>query len=372
IRDWMPRDAAAAAMLAAQEKRSLDAFISTLQQEVSSLGQQIDLDFEIVGINLEEQSEAYARESRRALAARAEALLEELEAAAPPTFRQRRAQGAVPTQKSPFLSLGATVVVCGGSFALSSALMEDIRSAGYSPRRGMDSVPANFADPTLPASPALRRELQGAEALVLLCQGAVSQGLSPTFLTSVSRVLPHSLRRVLIVGPRGCERTLQPSFALANVLGSLDRQRAAEQAVATSAVGVKAVWTVLRARVEEPEANSAKGDDANSAPDASDYRGGKGRSLLHNASEGGRGEGSSPRDAEAPDMSWLASPVELGYGDVFSGRVRCDSVCCIAREALRREEVHNICFSLREGVRCSTARVHVATLVHSMCERVVW
>ena len=41
--------------------------------------------------------------------------------------------------------------------------------------------------------------------------------------------LPHG-RRVLVLGPRGVDRTLELGFVLRNALGGLDRQRAAEQA----------------------------------------------------------------------------------------------------------------------------------------------
>jgi hypothetical protein len=63
-------------------------------------------------------------------------------------------------------------------------------------RIGSDSCPAIFADPTLPASSSLRRELAEAEAIVLVCKGAAKGGLSPTFLTAIARVLPPRLRRV--------------------------------------------------------------------------------------------------------------------------------------------------------------------------------
>jgi len=41
--------------------------------------------------------------------------------------------------------------------------------------------------------------------------------------------LPHG-RRVLVLGPRGVDRTLELGFVMRNALGGLDRQRAAEQA----------------------------------------------------------------------------------------------------------------------------------------------
>ena len=66
IRDWVKKDVAAAAMQATREKRSLDTFITELQDEVSLLGQDIDFDFELVAQNLEEQSEAMADDKRTA------------------------------------------------------------------------------------------------------------------------------------------------------------------------------------------------------------------------------------------------------------------------------------------------------------------
>ena len=120
---------------------------------------------------------------------------------------------------------------------------------------------------------------------MLVCRGAADGGVSPTFLTCIARVLPQTLRRVhavsaippphthisrpshaprpsppafltstarsfrgprlsarawprqvLILGPRGVERSFQLGFALQNLLGGLDRQRAAEQALGPSAI----------------------------------------------------------------------------------------------------------------------------------------
>ena len=97
---------------------------------------------------------------RRALEARAEELLGELEAAAPTSFRAR-GNATVPPRKSPMLPRGAAVVVMGGNAggAAGAALMDVLGAAGYSLRIGADSCPAIFADPTLPASSSLRREL---------------------------------------------------------------------------------------------------------------------------------------------------------------------------------------------------------------------
>ena len=55
-----------------------------------------------------------------------------------------------------------------------------------------DSVPATCADPTLPASNSLRREIAGVDGIVMLCAGVASSGgVSPTFLTAASRT-PHT------------------------------------------------------------------------------------------------------------------------------------------------------------------------------------
>ena len=159
---------------------------------------------------------------------RAEALLAELEEAAPASFRQR-GNATLPPLKSPMLPRGTPVVVMGGEAggSASAALMSALAAAGYAVRVGPASCPAVFADPTLPASSSLRRELAEAEAIVLVCKGAAKGGVNPTFLTAIARVLPPRLRRVLVLGPRGVDRTLELGFALRNALGGLDRQRAA-------------------------------------------------------------------------------------------------------------------------------------------------
>ena len=76
----------------------------------SSLASLADSDLDVVEAHLEEQSEAFAREKRTALASRAEALLEELESSAPPSFRKRN-EVDVPPQKSPSLPRGASIVI---------------------------------------------------------------------------------------------------------------------------------------------------------------------------------------------------------------------------------------------------------------------
>ena len=59
LRDWVNTDVAAAAMQAVREKRSLDAFISELQDEVWETGDEISSVFELTALSLEEQAEAH-------------------------------------------------------------------------------------------------------------------------------------------------------------------------------------------------------------------------------------------------------------------------------------------------------------------------
>ena len=192
-RDWVSNDVAFAAMQAAREKRSLDAFISELQDEVTGLGEEIASDMEITGMMLEEQSTAFAAERRAEMTERAETLLEELESMAPASFRNRGEDDA-PPEKSPFLPIGAEIAVMGVRAAGGEALCSALRAAGYELRVCSDSVPATCADPTLPASNSLRREIAGVDGIVMLCAGVASGGgVSPTFLTAASRT-PHTRR----------------------------------------------------------------------------------------------------------------------------------------------------------------------------------
>lgn len=201
LRDWVSNDVAFAAMQAAREKRSLDAFISELQDEVTGLGEEIAADMELTEMMLDEQSTAFAAERRTAMTERAETLLEELESMAPASFRNRE-EDATPPEKSPFLPIGAEVAVMGVRAAGGEALLAALRAAGYELRVCSQSVPATCADPTLPASNSLRRELAGADGLVMLCSGAAAEsgagsgGVSPTFLTAASRT-PLATRKRL-------------------------------------------------------------------------------------------------------------------------------------------------------------------------------
>ena len=315
LRDWVSEDIAAAAMQRVKEKRSLDAFISQLQDEVGQLADDIDLSLDLVEAHLDEQSSALATEQRQGLATRAEALLSELEAAAPLSFRNRAA-GAVPTCKSPFLPSSARVIVCGASgSAFGAGLIESLDAMGCDVVQGPETAPAAFADPSLPPSSLLKRELADADAILLLCAGAVAGGVSPTFMAAVSKVLPTSLRRVLVVAPRGCDRTFELAFAVPNALGGLDRQRDAEQRIAAAAKTAGAVSTILRVRVE------GGGDGVE-------------------GSDGGGGGGGGSR---------AAAGLEIAPGDALYGSVKPTVAARAVRESLRRAEVHDVSFSVGAG-----------------------
>ena len=111
------------------EKRSLDAFISELQAEVSGLGDEIAEEIDEVEDELKARADDTAERRRTALEARAEELLSELEAAAPASFKNRGAE-TVPPQKSPFLPRGASVVVAGVGGPAGQALVATLVAAG--------------------------------------------------------------------------------------------------------------------------------------------------------------------------------------------------------------------------------------------------
>ena len=182
LRDWVNTDVAAAAMQAVREKRSLDAFISELQDEVWETGDEISSVFELTALSLEEQAEAAARERRSALAQRAEALLEELEASAPAAFK-RRGASVDPPSKSPFLPSGATIVIAGvRSSTFGTTLTDGLEAMGHDLRFGPAACTDSSANPNLPPSPKLRSEYAGADAIVLVCDGVVQGGVSSTYL----------------------------------------------------------------------------------------------------------------------------------------------------------------------------------------------
>ena len=307
-RDWVSTDIAAAAMHAAREQRSLNTFIAELQAEVSEVNATIAADFELLEINLEEQASALATERRQAMAERATAVLEELEALAPPFFKARNSS-AVPPQKSPFLPRGARIQLLGGE---GSACRESLRSAlttqGYAIVDGPSDCAANFADPTLPPSYRLRSELKDADALVVLCAGAVGGGVRPNFLACLSRVLPSSLRRLIIVSPRGVDRTTSLRFAIRNALGGLDAQRASADQLAAAARVVGAASTTLFATAA-----------AEAAPD----------------------DRQAP--ADPPDGGRLAA------GDALDGEVSPSILSRALCESLGREEAFDARFSVASG-----------------------
>lgn len=312
VRDFVSADVAAAAMVQAREKRTIDAFISELQDEVADLGAEIDDRFELVELNLEEQAGAMAREKRAALASRAEALLEELEASAPSRewLKELDAED-VGRYKSPHLPLGARVVVAGVDSAFGALLCGDLARKGYEVVRGSDTCPIGCADPTLPASGALRRELDGADAIVFVCAGAAESGVAPTLLAAASRVLPPTLRRALLVSPRGVDRTFDLAFALRNAMGGLDRQRAAEQAMAAGCERAGATYTVMRAQLE-------------------------------------RGQGAT---VGASGFRLAPTDFRLAPGDALDGAVDASAVSEAALQALRRKEAFGARFSIAAAGR---------------------
>ena len=319
LRDWVSDDVATAALAAAREKRDLDAFISELQDEVAAVGAQVKGDFELVEQFLEEQAEAMAAEKRDALAERARVLLDELEAAAPASFKSRNVS-TVPPLKSSFLPRGASIIVAGVASPFGAALVEGLASCGYNATVCSLSVPPGCADPTLPASGSLRRTLSKCDGLVLVCSGAVDGGVSPTFVAAAARVLPPTLRRVLLLAPRGVDRTFEPAYALRNVLSGLglDRQRAAEQAICSAASAVGAVSSVMRFEVSGPELPWEVAARA-SLP------------------------------SEAPSRA--PRGIQIAPGDVLEGAVPPSLATRAVREALRRPEAEDCRFSL--GAGCS-------------------
>ena len=174
---------------------------------------------------------------------------------------------------------------------------------GYRVVEGPETAPAACADPSLPASSMLRQAFADVDCLLILCQGAVDGGVGSTFVAAASRVLPASVRRVLLVAPRGCDRTFEIAFALPNALGSLDRQRDAEQRIVAAAKSAGAVSTILRVRVEEEPAPRSQ----------------------------------TPRG------------VRIAAGDALYGSVQPTAAARAVRESLRRGEVHDLSFSLAAG-----------------------
>ena len=304
IRSYVSSDIAKAAMLAAREKSSIDAFISTLQDEVLGLGQYISEEIEALGVQLDEESTALAERKRVDLTARAEALLDQLERAAP---RRPTKQAAL---KTPYLPRGASVVFAGHErHSFGELLAKSLDSMGHEARVGPAMCPPASADPNLPPSSTLRSEIAGADALVLVCSGAVGAGgVSPTVLAAYARVLPKSMRRVLLLSPRGVDRTFTFPYALRNALGSLDAQRAAEQNMVAAAAAVGAVCTVMRVEI-------AEGKEESGAP------------------------------VEAPALRGVC----IADGDQLSGPVDGRVVARAVREALRRSECEGAKFSLTAG-----------------------
>ena len=352
LRDYVATDVAAAAMQAARERRSLDAFIAMLQDEVNELGDQIADDMDMMEVFLEDQQGALANDKRKALAARADRLVTELESAAPASFKARGADGAQPPAKSPNLPRNANVVVAGGSELASSEfgslLLDGLERMGYNVSLGPETCSSSAADPTLPPSYPLRRALEGADALVLVCSVASEVGgVTPTYLAGASRVLPKSLRRVLVVAPRGVDRTLEPRFAWRNALGSLDRQRASEQAIVSAAEAVGAVATIMRVEVSGGDgggvAGTRRGDGVTSPSDVVTRWG------VVKPSRPGRPLSASPARRANPVLR-SGQPrrniVRIADGDTFVGEVDGQLVARAVREALRRSEAENKRFSL--------------------------
>ena len=171
------------------------------------------------------------------------------------------------------------------------------------------------------------------------------RGVSPTFLKCLARVLPESLRRVLLVAPRGVDRTFELPFALRNAIGGLDAQRAGEQAVASSAQAVGAVYTVLRAEV-------AKGGGEGGGGQSGGQSGGRssaGRGARGSIRGGSISALASSAESAGAGGATAARGVRIAPGDALYGPVEGSIVARAVKEALRRPEAENTCFSVGAG-----------------------
>lgn len=136
-------------------------------------------------------------------------------------------------------------------------------------------------------------------------------------------MLPTSLRRILIIGPRGVDRTFDLRYAWRNTLGGLDRQRAGEQAIMAAARAVGAVATIMHVNL------GGGGDDLS------------GLAAVTAANGAGQG-GGGPRGPRPKG-------IRIAAGDALDGPVEVALVARAAREALRRPECEDVKFSLAAG-----------------------
>ena len=307
--------------LAASDRRAMDSMVEGRKSEFAAFESSFDQELKSVQDALDSKIEESSRKLESETMARIDAAVAALrrgggDSAGAGASGDGGAAAAAGSDGEAELSAelppGALVVVAGGGTALGREVLRQLGEAegGYQLRSlELDGAPAaadgvdtrQFA-PFAPS--ALKRDLADAAAVVIVSAAVGGKGgVEAEAVGKLAKGLGGGLRRVTLVSGHGTLRAGQLPFSLRNLLGQLDKLRAAEQEVVLRAARDVPAHAVLRL--------------GRLAPPSSSVRAGEGRAEL------------SPGDAgDAPCCAQAAAQ-------------------CVVESLVRREAV-NVTFSLAQ------------------------
>jgi len=201
------------------------------------------------------------------------------------------------------LPADALVVVVGGDTPLGLSLINSLaggsrRVRALLPEGSKAALPDGVDTAVFAAfSPsALKKSMEGVDALVVLSAGAVGAGgVEPEAVPKLMQAVPDGTRQVMFVSTHGVDRTDRLPFNLQNMMGALDKQRGSEQEM------------VLRAKRGVP---------------------------AHSVVRFGKFKGSG------------AQKLELAPGDGLTGEISVDAAAATLLETFGRPEAYNASFSV--------------------------
>lgn len=259
--------------LAASDRRAMDAMVDERKTEFTAFESSFDQELKSVQGALDSRIEESSRRLESETMARIDAAVEALRRGSDSASAGGAGDGGAAAvagsdgaaELSAELPPGAMVVVAGGGTALGREVLRQLGQAegGYQLRSlelggapaAAEGVDTRQFAPFAPS--ALKRDLAGAAAVVIVSAAAGGKGgVEAEAVAKLAKGLDGGLRRVTFVSQHGTLRSGQLPFNLRNLLGQLDKLRAAEQEIVLKATRDVPAHAVLRLGKLAPPSSS--------------------------------------------------------------------------------------------------------------------